>query len=245
MVPVTAADVSRRKLRVVIVCCIAGLAAAGGGFEMYKRTMDPVRAHQSFDSGMRLFKSGRYQEATLWFDRAVHLKSDFADPYFMRGRCFITEGKPRLAIADFTNFLDLRPGDTQGLIDRATAYLNIKDNSSAVADANTLLHLNPNQAIAYTLRGTALRAMGDAQNAIENFNKAIELSPSPENYYERGATYQSLGDHSRAIADFDQVIAYHPDAAAGYFARAESRRAIGDVEGAKQDSERGRVIDGR
>ena len=44
------------------------LAAAG---YMYKRSVDPMHARESFDAGTRLFKIARYNEAILSFDRAI------------------------------------------------------------------------------------------------------------------------------------------------------------------------------
>jgi tetratricopeptide (TPR) repeat protein len=245
LVPVTAEDVSRRRSRIVRACLIAGLVIAGAGGWMYKRTMDPMHAQESYDSGVRLLKIARYQQAILSFDRAIKLKPDFADAYLMRGRAFIAEAKPERAVADFSAVIELHPGDPQGLIDRGTAYLDVKDYQAAIADANAAIQLNPNLDLAYNLRGAVVRAAGDLSAALDDFNKAVKLAPTSYNYYDRGATYQMMGQHRRAIEDFNQVVAYHPDTAAGYFARAESRRALGDVEGAQEDHLRGRILDGR
>ena len=73
----------------------------------------------------------------------------------------------------------------------------------------------------------------------------MEIEPSGDNYYQRGATEQMLGEHKLAIADFSESIEYTPDMAEGYFARAESERAMGDMEGAQRDHQHGRIIDGR
>ncbi len=114
-----------------------------------------------------------------------------------------------------------------------------------MADADQAIAIDAKAARAYNLRGLVIRTMGDPRKALENFTRAVELEPNEDNYYQRGATYQLLGEHRRAIADFDQVIAFKPDQAPAYFARAESRRAIGDLSGAAADHKQGLIIDGR
>ena len=53
------------------------------------------------------------------------------------------------------------------------------------------------------------------------------------------------GDHRRALLDFDAVIRFKPDIAHTYFARAQSRRALGDEAGARSDHKMGRYLDSR
>ncbi len=95
------------------------------------------------------------------------------------------------------------------------------------------------------MRGQAVRGLGDPRGALEDFTRALQISPDSYNYFQRGATYQMLGEHQKALADFDRMIAIQPDAASAYFARAESRLALGDREGAEQDRVQGRILESR
>jgi len=121
----------------------------------------------------------------------------------------------------------------------------VKDFQSAVADANRALEIDSRFAPAYNLRGVAVRSLGDPRRALDDLTRAIQLSPDSDNYFQRGATYQMLGDHERALADLNKMIAIQPGSAPAYFARAESRLALGDVQGAEQDRLQGRYLDGR
>ena len=245
LIPVTAEDFARGKRRIIAICVASALTIGGIGFWMYQRAMNPIRAQESYDSGVKLLTIARYQQAILSFDRATALQRNFADAYRMRGRALVGEARPDRAIADFSEYVTLRPDDPHGFIDRAAAYLAMKDDSSAAADASSAIRLNPKLAVAYNTRGTAERAMGDPQKALEDFNRAVELAPVASNFYERGATYHLLGDYRKAIADFDQVIAFNPTSAVGYFARAQSLASLGDLKGAEEDRTRGRMRDTR
>jgi tetratricopeptide (TPR) repeat protein len=244
LIPVTAEDVSRQQWRVRLsatVIILAILAAAGF---IYKRSMDPLNAQESFDAGSRLFKIARYNQAILSFDRAIALKPDMTDAYLMRGKSNVGDARPEQALPDFTKVIELRPSDPAAWIERGAAYLELNNYRAAISDASHAIALNQSQAASYNLRGAALRKSGDPQKALEDFNRAVELAPTADNYYQRGATYQLLGEHRLAIKDFDQVIKIIPDLANAFFARAASRRAIGDIAAAQSDHRQGRILDG-
>ncbi len=245
LIPVRAEDAARRRRRIFLACWTAALIVVGTAGYLYRRSVDPIHAQESYDAGVRLLKIARYSQAILSFDRAIALKPDLIDAYLERGRAFVGDSQTERAIQDFTRVIELRPNDPQPLIDRGTAYIEKKDYQSAIADADRALAIDPKAAAAFNLRGVAHRAMGNLDSALQNFSRAVALASNETNYYERGATYQLLGEHRRAIADFSQVIAFRPDASAGYFARAESLRALGDLKGAQLDYIQGRTIDGR
>lgn len=212
---------------------------------MYKRSTDPVRAQQSFDTAQRLFDSARYDQAILACDRAVGLERKLTGAYILRGRAHRALYDSALAVADFTQAVKLRPGDPQILLERAGAYLDEKNYTAAIADSTAALAISPRLARAYNLRGIAMRASGNLQGAIAEFDHAVEIEPGSENYYQRGATYQALNDYRRAIEDFTEAIAFAPDRPQTYYARAESERALGETEQAEEDHQQGRILDAR
>jgi tetratricopeptide (TPR) repeat protein len=244
LVPISAEDFSRRKSRIgwgVAGVILVILAATG---YMYKRSVDPMHARESFDAGTRLFKIARYNEAILSFDRAIALKPDMVDAYLMRGKSYVGKADPEQALLDFTKVIEMSPSNPAGWLARGAAYLDLNNLPSAIEDATHAIAANPEESAAYSLRGSAERNGGDTKKALDDFNRAVELQPSPGNFFERGSTYQMLGEHKLAIADFDRVIEVIPDLASAFFARAESRRALGDLAGAHQDHLQGRILDG-
>ena len=147
---------------------------------------------------------------------------------------------------------------------RGLAWQSKGDTDHALSDFNAAIRINPKDSLAYNNRGMLWRERGDADRAIADFTAAIAIDPLPRsdeafsrrgksvvprrevNIYEnRALTLLERSDFDGAIADFDQAIAYTPDMAQGYFARAESERAIGDMEAAKRDHQHARIIDGR
>jgi tetratricopeptide (TPR) repeat protein len=245
LIPVTAEDEARRKRRIWLVVTVAALLVAGAALYIYKRSTDPIKARESYETGVRLYTIGRYAQAVLSFDRATQLQPGFEEAYLMRGRTNFADDRLDAALIDFSKALELRPNDSEALVARGRCSLQLKDYSAAIADAGRAIAIDSRLDKAYNLRGIATREMGNPRGAIDDLNRAVELSPDSENFFERATTYQVLGEHGKALPDLDQMIAIEPDAAPSYFARARSREAIGDTTGAESDRKLGRALDGR
>jgi tetratricopeptide (TPR) repeat protein len=245
MVPVTAEDVRRQKIRTALkILGAVALAALVLGW-IYKRATDPINARASYDAGTMLLQAARYEEAILALTQAIEMKPDFAEAYRMRGRVYFEETELERSVSDYTAAVKLRPSDPLTLLDRAAAYLAQKDYAAAMADCDRAIALDSMLAAAFNLRGSTRRAQGDARAALADFDRAVALAPNLDNYYQRGATYQILGEYRKAIADFTEVIGIRPDNAPPYFARADALRAAGELERAREDLKQGRILDGR
>jgi tetratricopeptide (TPR) repeat protein len=245
LIPVEAADVARRRYRRLAIWWGSALLALAAGALIYKHNVDPIHAQESYEAGVHLLQIARYPQAILSFDRAIDLKSNFAEAYLMRARAFAGAGQTANAISDYAKVIELHPRDPQPLIERGRVYVDGKDYQSAIGDAAGAIALDSTLAGAYALRGSAVRAMGNLESALKDFDHALKLDPSQVNYFERGTTYQMMNRHEEAIADFTMVIKIEPDAASGYYSRAKSERALGDLKKAEEDHHRGRLIDGR
>jgi tetratricopeptide (TPR) repeat protein len=244
MIPVAAEDMVRRARRRKAGIAAAAIAVGIAGWYGHERTVDPVRAQQAYGDGVRLVRDTRYEQAILNFDRAIALQSNYADAYRMRGGAFVSIGKPDSAIPDFTKVMTLEPWEATVFVQRGFAYVERKDWSRAMADASHALALNGKLARAYNLRATAVRSAGDPTKALEDFSRAVELDPNLDNYFQRAATYQLLNDHKHAMEDLNQALAAWPHEPHMHFARALSRAALGDSQGALEDIRAGRIIEG-
>lgn len=244
-VPVEAADLIRRQRRRTAFWAISAIVLIAIAAVIYKVKVDPIHAQESYDAGLRLLKIARYPQAILNFDRAASLQPQFAEVYLMRARALNGDNQTERATRDYTKYIELRPNDATGYIERGATYLDMHDLQSAIADGASAIQVAPSVAAGYNLRGIAVRAMGNPRAALKDFDRAVALAPVEMNYFERASTYQMLGEHRLAIADLTELIAFRPDFAPGYFARAKSRIALGEMQGAREDRQAGRILDGR
>src|SRR5437879_7302242 len=127
LIPVTAEDVARRKRRLWGAIGAAAAVVILVVALIYKRSVDPIQAQESYDAGVRLLKIARYNQAILSFDRTIALQANFADAYMLRGKAYVGEAKTDRAIRDFTKVIELRPADPKAMLERGAAYLERKD----------------------------------------------------------------------------------------------------------------------
>jgi tetratricopeptide (TPR) repeat protein len=245
LIALTAEDVSRRRrwlaLAIVVALLIIGIAVRVA----YKYSTDPMNARLSFDNGQRELQVSQYAQAIPAFDRAIQLEPKFAEAYLFRGKALAASGERERAILDFSEAIELQPSNPNPVLERGSAYFYIKNYPAAIADATRAIELNPMLATAYNLRAIALREMGDSRKALEDLDRAVQLDPSQDNYFQRASTNQLVGDHRKAIDDLNRVLEFEPGDVPAYYARARSRRAIGDTEGATQDTQHARELENR
>lgn len=104
-------------------CCMAGLAAAAGGDfkEPYRR-------------GVEFNKKGEYAQAIEQYTRAIALKKDSAELYFVRGRAYRQNSQYDQAIADLGKAVALKPAYGEAYNSRGVAFIGKGDKEKARAD---------------------------------------------------------------------------------------------------------------
>jgi tetratricopeptide (TPR) repeat protein len=245
MVAATAQDLVRRRV-LLVLAAVTGLVIFGAAaWIAYTYSTDPLKAQISFENGQRQLMLNHYTQAIPFFDRTIRLEPGFADAYFFRGKALAASGDREGAIQDFSQAILLQPVNPGPLLERGGTYLYLKNYRGAVADATRAIEIDPTIAPAYNLRAMAIREMGDPHKALADLDRAVQLNPSQENFFERASTYQLVGDHRKAIEDLTRLIENEPGDVPAYYARAQSRRAIGDTAGADSDSQHARELEHR
>lgn len=103
-------------------CCMAGLATAGSDFkEPYRR-------------GVEFNKKGEYPQAIEQYSKAIALKKDSAELYFVRGRAYRQNSQHDQAIADLSKAVTLKPAYGEAYNSRGVAYVGKGDKAKAQAD---------------------------------------------------------------------------------------------------------------
>ncbi|MEP7354957.1 MAG: tetratricopeptide repeat protein, partial [Acidobacteriota bacterium] len=113
-VPVQPEDHQRRLLRRLRWLAIILTVVGSAGYWLYKSSVDPIQAHEAFNSGAKFLQAGRYQQAILSFDQVIALQPDYVEAYQLRGRANMALSKPLQAGPDFSKVIALRPQDAEG-----------------------------------------------------------------------------------------------------------------------------------
>ncbi|KAH9582076.1 Tetratricopeptide repeat 1 [Trypanosoma melophagium] len=97
--------------------------------------------------GASLFAAGKYEQAALFYSRAIELCSennrDLAIYYANRAACRQQTHEYQLVISDCDKALDIDPSNVKALIRRAIAYEGIEKWSKALNDYNQVNQLSP------------------------------------------------------------------------------------------------------
>ncbi len=168
-------------------------------------------ARQFFERGCELGAKGDHAGAILQYDRAIELKSDFAQAYANRGEAKRTIGKLREALIDFDKVLQLNPDDRVGLYCRGVALATLGDTPGADSDLTKLLRLDPQDGDAHIARGYLRLHSNDLGGASRDFEAAVAADPKAWNaFYGRAQLKLRLRDEKGYAEDMATTIRLKP-----------------------------------
>lgn len=149
-------------------------------------------------------------------------------------------------LKDLTN---RRPRDAFAWLALAHFYRLQAKLPAAETAATAAVALRPDLELAWQLRGMVYLAQRRWQDAEEDFSRALELrsdSPSggqPTAWFNRGIACQEQGQHAAAVTDFTAAIEQGFRETRVYFSRGKSHQALGELEAAAADLERGQKLE--
>ena len=76
---------------------------------------------------------------------------------------------------------------------------------------------------------------GNINNAIIYLNEAIEIEPNNVRFYISRGTFRGTENYKDAIEDYTKAIEIEPNSVFAYRLRGDSKRKLGDNEGADED----------
>jgi tetratricopeptide (TPR) repeat protein len=187
-----------------------------------------------------------------------------AGTFLDRGILFATRGDFEMAIADFSEAIQLNSTLAsaymlrgRALVASVSKVVKINENFSgftyliregnitndqkviydhAIADFTQAIRIDPNFAKAYVGRGATYADKQDYDRAIVDYTQAIRIDPNYATaYISRGATYADKQDYDRAIADYNQAIKIDPNDATAYINRGSAYRTKQDYDRAIAD----------
>ncbi len=128
-------------------------------------TVGMTDGEKVYDSGVRMQRQGRLDEAVKHYTEALRLDPSLVQAYSNRGSAYLNLGQPDKALSDLDEAIRMNPTLAVAFSTRGLAHTNLSNFSQAVKDLNEAVRLNPNFADAYSSRGFAHRAAGRLNRA--------------------------------------------------------------------------------
>jgi tetratricopeptide (TPR) repeat protein len=171
-------------------------------------TLRPEWSRPLANQAVVLLRQSKLDEADAMVDRAAALDANDFVVSQARGVAQLMRNRPVQAVAALTRSLELEPGNTFTLGNRAEAYQRLGEFDDALADFNTILERSPQHPGALYGKARILVWRGDAAGArpvIDAFAPAD--SDDPARLQQRGIMLRELGQNEAAAAAFRRALA--------------------------------------
>lgn len=184
-------------------------------------TLDNIIAltKQKLKAGKILSHLKNYSEALKFFNEAIQLHPNWADPYVERGEIYFLGFQSfDKALIDFNKALEINPYIIRAFNYRATIYgFNPKTYDKALADFDKAIEISLKSPElfkeylikAYGGRAVIFYAQDDYKNCFDNLSKALQFELDDSSLatmlYFRGLCYQQFGENDKAQADISKA----------------------------------------
>lgn len=129
-----------------------------------------------------------------------------ATAYVFRGHAYSSKNELELAIADFNQAIELKPGFAVAYFLRGRAHFDRNELDRAIIDFDKYVEIDSGAFMkdAYYFRASAYGRKGQLDRAIADYSKVIEIDPKNANaYYNRAHAFREKGELDKAKQDFD------------------------------------------
>ena len=169
------------------------------------------------------------------YDRQVGCNCTNPTALNSRGGYWLSQGKLKQAIADYTEAIRLDPDDSNGFFYRGCAREKQGNFAEAYRDFSRLIRIDTEWSEGYARRALAAGQLGSYHAAIDDLNKAIDLDPRTQYFCWRGWIWSEKAELERAIQDLSEAVRLDPKNTKAYLARGFIWRQKGSIDQALAD----------
>lgn len=190
-------------------------------------------AAESYDKGLELKDSGKYEEAIASFKNAISLDANYTNAYYQLAWC----SDELEQYNDALDFLEKYNPDNDD--DRAVKYTEIgyahfklQEKDEAVEAYNKALEYHPNFGVAYRGLGNVYYDNSEDEDAIKNYKLAMQYDEenSKDYYYTLGWLYNDQNEFEEAEEMLLKAVAYDPGLDKSHTELAYTYYKLGDFE---------------
>jgi tetratricopeptide (TPR) repeat protein len=170
-------------------------------------------AGQSYlEQGRKQLEQKRFALAIRSLSAAIRRDTNLAEAYRLRGQAYEQIGALQKAVQDFTKYIELRPSDPKGYIERADARNFNLDHQAAIEDYNRAIKLAKSSAAGHIGRGLAYAGLGKYDQAIKDYQQALRLNPDNKEVLANLGVACMLGGRSlEAMNYFERALKRETD----------------------------------
>jgi tetratricopeptide (TPR) repeat protein len=164
--------------------------------------------------GAVLMGRGKAQAAIAQYERALHLRPDYAEAHYNLGNALLPTGKVPEAIGHYQQALRIKPDYAEAHNNLGNALLQAGKPQDATAQYEQALRLKPDYVEAHYNLGTVFLQAGRIQEAIGQYEHALRIRPDYADAHSNlGIALARLGRAQEAMEHWEQALRINPDLA--------------------------------
>ena len=176
-----------------------------------RQTIDG-KAGLLFEKGIILCVAQSYKEAIVSFDKAIKIKPDYYEAWYVRGLLLSELGRKEEAIESYDKAIEFKPDSHYAWTNRGVLLDDLGRKEESIESYDKAIEIKSDDDYAWNNRGVSLSALGRKEEAIESYDKAIQFKPDYGSaYYNRACAYSLQGDFNFAISDLAEAIRLEPE----------------------------------
>lgn len=158
-----------------------------------------------------LLQTKQYEQALEAYDRAIGLKSDYAEAYAGRCETLNQLNRPEAAIVSCNDALDLKPDYPEALWSQGNVRLLQNRPYEALKLYEQVTELKPEFAPGWVKRGVALQQLGRSAESLDVLDQGIDLERNSfEAWITKGEALLNLQRYDLALAAIDKALQLQP-----------------------------------
>jgi tetratricopeptide (TPR) repeat protein len=191
-----------------------------------------------------LVRLKRYDEALIYYDKAVALAPHHPPLHSDRGNLLSELGRLPEALASYDAALKLAPTYAEAHCNRGSVLHRLNRHLEAIASFDQALQIDPNHVTAHLNRGNSLCELRRFAEALACYRKVSTLQPQHAAAHQRaGRVLHELKHFSDALASYGKALVCDPNNAELHCDRAAALDMLGEFEQALLACDRAIALD--
>ena len=167
--------------------------------------------------GLILLKLNKIEGAISYFQKSIHIKSDFFEAHFHLLQSLYDLKKYNEAILQSKKCLKINSKSIGTLLILGNLYNKLNQDKKSEKYFREMLKNNSEDSNAYYSLGNLYKKKADYEKAIDNYKLAIKFNEDYfASYNNLGTLYQEIGKFDLAILNFKSVIKINPRFSGAY-----------------------------
>ncbi len=146
-----------------------------------------------YNKGLEMLKLKKYDDAILYFNKALELNKRYKEAYKEKGGALLTLGRTEEALNCFTVATNLDPDYVEAWETKEAAHLLRGDYDDAIKCMDNITRVKSDDEKAWLNKGLLMLNLYRFRSAVECFDKAIGINPNSEAVSKKEEALKHIG----------------------------------------------------